>query len=193
VRKGQIDADARIHPSANVWDLAHVRTLAQIGAESIIGRGVYIGPKVTVGARCKIQNYAQVFEPAIVDDGVFIGPGAILTNDRYPRAITLDSQLKSARDWNPVGVQVEYGASIGAGAICVAPLRIGRWAVIAAGSVVTKNVRAYELVAGSPATHLGWVGPAGVKLMVTREGKFQCPLTKQCFIVNRSGDLETVE
>jgi len=87
-----------------------------------------------------------VYEPAEVGEGVFIGPGAVLTNDTYPRAITTDGREKSSSDWVPVGVTVGKGASIGAHATCVAPLEIGQWAVVAAGAVVTRDVPPYALV-----------------------------------------------
>lgn len=192
VRKGQIDSGAHVHPSASIWELVHIRPKARVGAESIIGRGVYVGPGVTIGEKCKIQNYAQVYEPALIEDGVFIGPGVILTNDRHPRAITVDNRIKSSQDWIPVGVHVEFGASIGAGAICVAPVRVGRWAMVAAGAVVTRDVKPFQLVAGAPAAHVGWVGPAGVRLSEVDERQYQCPQTKQRFFVNPTGDLEPV-
>jgi UDP-2-acetamido-3-amino-2,3-dideoxy-glucuronate N-acetyltransferase len=189
VRRGEIDPTARVHESAQVWDLVQVREFAEIGAESVLGRGVYIGSGAVVGSRCKIQNYAQVFEPAVLEDGVFIGPGVILTNDRFPRAVGVDLRLKSASDWSPVGVHVEFGASIGAGAICVAPVRIGKWAMVAAGAVVTRTLRPFELVAGTPARHVGWVGCAGQRLVETSDGLFRCPVTHQKFQLLESGEL----
>ncbi|GAB6985380.1 hypothetical protein JCM10369A_19040 [Nocardioides pyridinolyticus] len=112
--------------------------------------GAYIGSGVRVGENCKSQNYALVYEPAELADGVFVGPAAVLTNDTYPRAVTPEGDLKSAADWQPVGVTVERGASIGARAVCVAPVRIGAWATVAAGAVVTTDVAPYALVAGVP-------------------------------------------
>lgn len=150
----------------NVWEGAQIREGASIGAECVIGRGAYIGPGVNVGDRCKIQNNALVYDPAVIGDGVFIGPGAILTNDRLPRAITPSGELKRADDWDPVGVTVDTGASIGAGAICVAPVHIGAWAMVAAGSVVVRDVPDHALVAGNPARQIGWVGRDGRRMAV---------------------------
>jgi acetyltransferase-like isoleucine patch superfamily enzyme len=127
----------------------------------VIGRGAYLGPGVVVGDRCKIQNHALVYEPAVVADGAFIGPAVVFTNDLNPRAVTPEGRLKSAEDWEPVGVVVEEGASIGARAVCVAPVRIGAWAMVAAGAVVTRDVPAHALVAGVPARQVGWVDEAG--------------------------------
>lgn len=161
-----VASSAQVAPSARVWHLAQVRENARIGEETIIGRGAYIGEGVRVGARCKIQNYALVYEPASLADGVFVGPAAVFTNDHCPRAINPDGTLKSASDWDRVGVTVEHGAAIGARAVCVAPVRIGAWASVGAGSVVTRDVAPYALVVGVPARRVGWVGEAGVPLVV---------------------------
>lgn len=159
-----------------IWHLAQVREKARLGANCIVGRGAYVGTGVEVGANTKIQNYALVYEPARLGKGVFIGPAVVLTNDTYPRSVSPDGSLKSAEDWTPVGVTIEDGASIGARAVCVAPLTIGRWATIAAGAVVTKDVPAFALMAGIPARRLGWVGKAGHPLS-PKDGFWVCPET----------------
>ncbi|WP_113718725.1 acyltransferase [Arthrobacter dokdonensis] len=159
-----------------IWHLAQVREDAVLGANCIVGRGAYVGTGVQIGDNTKIQNYALVYEPAVLGKGVFIGPAVVLTNDTYPRAVSPDGSLKSAHDWTPVGVTIEDGASVGARAVCIAPLTIGRWATIAAGSVVTKDVPAFALMAGVPARRLGWVGKAGFPLK--EDGGFWvCPET----------------
>ena len=135
-----------------------------IGDGCVIGRGAYIGSGVTVGAASKIQNYALVYEPAVLERGVFIGPGAVLTNDTYPRAVSPSGEILSADDWHPVGVTVREGASIGARAVCVAPVEIGAWSLVAAGSVVTRDVPQHALVAGTPARFVAWVGRDGRRL-----------------------------
>ncbi|MDJ0316229.1 acyltransferase [Arthrobacter antibioticus] len=159
-----------------IWHLAQVREDAVLGENCIVGRGAYVGNGVHIGANTKIQNYALVYEPAVLGHGVFIGPAVVLTNDTYPRAVSPDGTLKSAHDWVPVGVTIEDGASVGARAVCIAPLRIGRWATIAAGSVVTKDVPAFALMAGVPARRLGWVGKAGFPLAFD-DGFWVCPET----------------
>jgi len=172
--------EAFIHPSSvvedgafvgagsTVWHLSQVRAGARIGERCIVGRGVYVGAGVTVGDRCKIQNHAMLFEGCEIADGVFIGPGAQLANDRLPRAITPEGELKSAADWTLGRVQVEEGASIGAGAIIVPDTRVGRWAMVGAGSVVTRDVGEHELVVGNPARHVGRVCSCARRL--EREG-----------------------
>ena len=166
---------AQIGQGSKVWHYAQVRENARIGADSIIGRGAYIGTGVVMGDGCKVQNYALVYEPAHLGAGVFIGPAVVLTNDHFPRAINPDGSPKSAHDWEPVGVTILQGASIGASATCVAPITIGRWALVGAGSVVIKDVPDFALVVGSPARRVGWVGKAGVPLVKVDDGAWRCP------------------
>ena len=99
-----------------------MREDAVLGENCVVGRGAYIGTGVQMGDNCKVQNYALVYEPAVLGDGVFIGPAVVLTNDTYPRAVNPDGSLKTAHDWEPVGVTIGDGASIGARAVCVAPV-----------------------------------------------------------------------
>lgn len=178
-----VAASARMDADCTVWHLAQLREDVVLGAGCVVGRGAYIGPGVRLGAGCKVQNYALVYEPAQLADGVFIGPAAVLTNDEHPRAITPDGTVKSAADWQPVGVTIERGASIGARAVCVAPVSIGAWASVGAGAVVTRDVPAYALVVGVPARHVGWVGEAGVPLVADddRPGRWVCPASSAVY------------
>lgn len=175
----EIDEGASIGGGCSVWQLAHVRSGATLGRNVVVGRGAYVGPGVHVGDGCKIQNYAMVYEPARLEDGVFVGPAAVLTNDEYPRAVNPDGSPKSASDWNPVGVTIRTGASVGARSVCVAPVTIGRWALVAAGSVVVKDVPDFALVAGVPARRIRWVGRAGFPLdhAPGSTTRFRCPRT----------------
>lgn len=160
-----VAASADIGENAHIWHLAQVREDARIGSGCNIGRGAYIGPEVVLGRNCKVQNYALVYEPARLDDGVFIGPAAVLTNDLFPRAVTPEGHLKTGDDWDAVGVEIGQGASVGARAVCIAPLTIGSWAMIAAGAVVSKNVPAHALMVGVPARRVGWVDKLGHRLI----------------------------
>ena len=171
-----VDDRADIGERTRVWHLAQVREGAQIGTDCNIGRGAYIGPDVVLGDNCKIQNYALVYEPARLADGVFIGPAAVLTNDEFPRAVNPDGSPKSADDWHAVGVTIEQGASIGGRAVCIAPVTIGAWALVAAGAVVTKDVPAHALVVGVPARRVGWVGRAGRPLQQDGDD-WVCPVS----------------
>jgi acetyltransferase-like isoleucine patch superfamily enzyme len=179
-----IDENTNLHSSVilgeNVFvrEFSHLRENVSIGTNTKIGRNVYIGPGVTVGENCKIQNSALIYEPATLGDGVFVGPGVILTNDTYPRAVNPSGELKHSADWIPVGVSIGEGASIGAGAICVAPLSIGSWALIGAGTVITKDVPDYALMVGNPAKQIGWVGKEGATLIQEPDGSFTCPVSR---------------
>ena len=178
VDSADVAPSATIGKGSSIWHLAQVREDARIGHNCIVGRGAYVGTGVQLGDNCKVQNYALLYEPAQLDDGVFIGPAVVLTNDTYPRAINPEGTIKSAHDWEPVGVVIERGASIGARATCVAPVTVGAWATVAAGSVVVKDVPAYALVAGVPARRIGWVGEAGHPLVVDEtSGIWTCPIT----------------
>jgi UDP-2-acetamido-3-amino-2,3-dideoxy-glucuronate N-acetyltransferase len=179
VESADVDPTAVIGAGSKVWHLAQVREGAEIGTGCIVGRGAYIGSGVSVGDNTKIQNHALVYEPARLGAGVFIGPAVVLTNDTYPRSVAPDGSLKSADDWEAVGVVVEDGASVGARAVCVAPLRIGRWAMIAAGAVVTHDVPDHALVVGVPARQIGWVGRAGRRLEQSEPGTWTCPETRE--------------
>lgn len=172
-----VDERATVGDGSSVWHLAQVREDAVLGQNCIIGRGAYIGSGVRIGDNCKVQNYALVYEPAVLDAGVFIGPAVVLTNDQYPRAVNPDGTLKSGHDWEPVGVTIRTGASIGAGSTCVAPVTIGAWSLVAAGSVVVKDVPDFALVAGVPARRIRWVGKAGVPLEPAGDDLFRCPQT----------------
>ncbi|PRA82969.1 acyltransferase [Microbacterium sp. MYb66] len=183
VDSADVSPEAKIGAGSSIWHLAQVREDAQLGVNCIVGRGAYIGTGVVMGDNCKVQNYALVYEPAKLGDGVFIGPAVVLTNDTYPRAINADGSIKSAHDWEPVGVTIERGAAIGARATCVAPVTIGAWATVAAGAVVVKDVPAYALVAGVPARRIGWVGESGVPLVAGEDVKtWVCPSTGAHYI-----------
>ena len=184
-----IHPEANVDESCRVWGDAVIRSGASIGAHTIVGSGAYIDTGVAIGSNCKVQNGAQVFSPAVVADGVFIGPLAILTNDRYPRAVNVNEVLKGPNDWHSVGVTVRSGASIGAGAICVAPITIGHWAMVAAGSVAIRDVQDFELVAGNPAKHVGWVGRSGKRLAETDDNVWTCSLTGEVYFLDSNAKL----
>lgn len=153
--------DATIGPATRIWHFAQVRERARIGAECNVGKGAYIGADVVVGRRCKIENNASLFEGLTVEDGVFIGPHAVFTNDRLPRATDPNGALQTAADWEMGRTTVRRGASIGAGAIVIPGVEIGRYALVGAGAVVTRDVPAHALVVGNPARQIGWVCMCG--------------------------------
>ncbi|HEV2344973.1 MAG TPA: acyltransferase [Actinocrinis sp.] len=194
----RIAPEADVHASAvlgdgtSVWHHAAVREHVVLGHSCIVGRGAYLGPGVRVGDNVKIQNYALVYEPATLGDGAFVGPGVVFTNDLNPRSVTPDGRLKTADDWEAVGVTVLEGGSVGARAVCVAPVTIGRWAMVAAGAVVTRDVPDFALVAGVPARRIGWVGRAGTRLVDEGDGRYSCPQTGAVH-VEKDGSLTEIE
>ncbi|HET9999316.1 MAG TPA: acyltransferase [Ktedonobacteraceae bacterium] len=153
----EVSPEAHIGAGTRIWRQAHVREQAYVGENCNIGKGVYIDAHVRIGSNVKIQNHVSIFEGVTLEDGVFIGPHVCFTNDMFPRAITPDGKLKRADDWEITPTLVKYGASIGAGAIIVCGVTIGSFALVGAGSVVTRDVPPHTLVYGNPAHPHGYV------------------------------------
>ena len=176
-----VDPRAKIGDGTRIWHLAQVREDARLGHGCIVGRGAYVGPGVVIGDQVKLQNYALIYEPAVLEDGVFIGPAAVLTNDMWPRSVDVGGKLKRAEDWHADGVVVREGASVGARVVVVAGRVIGRYALVGAGAIVTKDVPDFALVVGAPARRIGWVGRAGERLVEEGAGKWRCPRTGELY------------
>lgn len=160
----EVEDSAEIGEDSKIWHLCHIRRGARIGAECVLGRGVFVDAGVQIGNRVKIQNYVSVFHGVTLEDGVFVGPHVCFTNDMLPRAVNPDMSLKAADDWVMVETRVQAGAAIGANTTVVCGVTIGRWAIIGAGSVVTRDVPDYALVVGNPARQIGWVNAAGARV-----------------------------
>lgn len=183
-----VDERAVLGAGTTIWHLAQVREDARLGHSCIVGRGAYVGPGVVIGDNVKLQNYALVYEPARLEDGVFVGPAVVLTNDVYPRSVDPDGRLKRGDDWEAKGVTIRAGAAVGARAVVLAGVTIGRWSLVAAGAVVTKDVPDFALVAGVPARRIRWVGRAGVPLEKAADGRWRCPETGATY-VEQGGEL----
>lgn len=166
----EVAPGAHVGPGTAIWHHAHVREGATIGANCILGKDVYVDYDVTIGSNVKIQNGAYIYHGATLEDGVFIGPRACLTNDLRPRAITPDGRLKTLDDWSVGRTLVRYGASIGTGAIVLSGLTIGRFAMVGAGAVVSRDVPEHGLVVGIPARLVGYVCRCGRRLEWTATG-----------------------
>lgn len=152
----EVSLGATVGDGASVWHQAQVREGAVIGPGCVIGKGAYVDVGVRIGANCKIQNYSCVYHGVTLEDGVFVGPEVVFTNDRYPRAVNPDGSLKTDADWEVGETLVKYGAAVGSRSVVLPGLTIGRWALVAAGSVVTKDVPDHGLVRGNPAKLVGW-------------------------------------
>ena len=170
-----VDPSATLGAGTRVWHYAQVREGAVIGDECILGKNVYVDEHVRVGNRVKIQNNASVYSGSELEDGVFVGPHVCLTNDRFPRAINEDGSLKGANDWEPGKILVRTGASLGAGAVIVTGVTIGRWALIGAGAVVVRDVPDHALVVGNPARQIGYVCICAHRLVGDGSQGMRCP------------------
>ena len=156
-----VHADRVIGDDTQIWHYTQIRERAQIGAECKIGKNVYIDFDVVIGDRCKIQNNCSVYHGARLGNGVFLGPHVIVLNDKVPRAVNPDGSVKDMDDWHVSGVTLGDGAAIGGGCTLLPGVRIGQWALVGAGSVVTRDVPDYALVYGNPARVIGFVDRTG--------------------------------
>lgn len=149
----EVSDKAKIGNNTKIWNLAQIRENAIIGDNCIISKNVYIDEKVIIGNNCKIQNNVNVYHGVVIEDDVFCGPSMTFTNDMFPRAFN--------KDWKITNTLVKKGASIGANSTIVCGVTIGEYAMVGAGSVVTKDVEPYTLVAGNPARVIRKVSKMG--------------------------------
>ena len=160
----EVADDAVIGEDTKVWHLAQIRSGAQVGSECIFGRGVFVDTHVVIGNRVKVQNYVSIYDGVTIEDGVFVGPHVVFTNDKLPRAVNPDGTLKSGMDWTISHTRIREGVSLGANSTIVCGITIGRWAMVGAGSVVTKDVPDFGLVVGNPARLIGYVCKCGERM-----------------------------
>ena len=167
----QIDEDVVVGDGTRIWANVQVRAGARIGLECSFGRNSFVDLGVVVGNRVKVQNNASLYEGVVLDDGVFIGPHVIFTNDRIPRAVTPDGRLKTTDDWELGRTTVGRGAALGAGAIVVTGVDIGAWAMIGAGTVITRDVPEHALVVGNPGRIIGYISAGGQRCETQHEAR----------------------
>ena len=152
----EVSPDAEIGEGTKIWNQAQVREGAVVGEGCIISKNVYIDENVHIGSHVKIQNNVNVYHGVTVEDDVFLGPSMTFTNDMFPRAFN--------DDWEVSETLVRRGASIGANCTIRCGIEIGEYAMIGAGSTVTKSVPAHALMVGNPARQIGWVCKCGSKI-----------------------------
>lgn len=167
-----IDEGAKIGEGTRIWHWVHVCPKSVIGERCSLGQNVYVGNNVTIGNNVKIQNNVSVYDNVHLEDDVFCGPSMVFTNVVNPRsAIVRKNEYKKTL--------VKKGATIGANATIVCGVELGENCFIAAGAVITKDVRPFALMAGVPARQIGWMSRFGERIELPLEGagKFTCPNT----------------
>ena len=158
-----IDNNVTIGDNTKIWHFSHILPNTTIGKECSFGQNCVIGPKVTIGNGVKAQNNISIYEGVEIEDDVFLGPSMVFTNVINPRAfIQRKDEFKKTL--------LKRGCSIGANATIVCGVTIGEYALVAAGAVITKDVRPYALMVGVPARQIGWVGVSGNTLKFDKEG-----------------------
>lgn len=153
-----VDDNVTIGENTKIWFFCHIQSGAQIGEGCSFGQNVNVSNNVKIGNRCKVQNNVSIYEGVELEDYVFCGPSMVFTNDLTPRAKYPKGSVGYKK------TVLHTGASIGANATVVCGHEVGKWAMVAAGAVVTKNVPDYALVAGVPAKQIGWVCECGERL-----------------------------
>ena len=163
-----IDADCQIGDETKIWHFTHIMSCCKIGRHCNIGQNVFVASGVKLGDNVKVQNNVSLYEGVVCENDVFLGPSMVFTNVLNPRSFV-------CRKTEYKRTLVQKGATIGANATIVCGNSIGRYALVGAGSVVTKSVPDYALVIGNPAKQVGWVSALGHKLGFDGDGFATCP------------------
>lgn len=182
-----IDEGALIGKETKIWHFSHIMTGATIGENCILGQNVMIASRVTIGNGVKIQNNVSVYEGVQIEDDVFVGPSVVFTNVKNPRSF-----INRRAEFKPT--KICRGVSIGANVTILCGIKIGQYALIGAGAVVTKDVKAYSLVIGNPTEHVGWVSEYGHHLNFSISEIAECPESGQKYklINNQVSKLDNI-
>ena len=173
---------AELGEGTKVWQFCHVMKGARIGKDCSLGQNVMVGPGVAIGNNCKVQNNVSIYEGVVCGDDVFMGPSMVFTNVINPRsAVNRKSEFKSTL--------VGRGVTIGANATIVCGTRLGEYAFIGAGAVVTKDVPPFALVYGNPARQHGWISRFGQRLTFDAQGKARCSESGETYFLNADGEV----
>ena len=163
-----VDAGARIGAGSKIWHFCHLMPGSQLGERCNLGQNVFVANGVVLGRNCKVQNNVSLYTGVSCGDDVFIGPSAVFTNVRNPRAA-----VNRRGEYLPT--RLADGVTVGANAVIVCGVTLGRCAFVGAGSVVTHDVPDYGLVVGNPARQIGWMSAAGERLTFGDDGRAVCP------------------
>lgn len=172
-----IDTDVTIGKNTKIWHFCHILSNTQIGDNCSFGQNCVVGPNVSIGNNVKVQNNISIYEGVEVEDDVFIGPSVVFTNVINPRSFIVRKQEYKK-------TLLKKGASIGANATIVCGNTVGEYALIGAGTVVTKNIPNFALVVGNPGRQVGWVSKAGHKLKFDDSHLAECPETGERYLLN---------
>jgi acetyltransferase-like isoleucine patch superfamily enzyme len=170
----EVSPEAVIGAGTRIWHYAQIRERAQLGTNCIVGKGAYVDFDVIIGNNVKIQNGVYIYHGVTLEDGVFLGPGVIITNDKTPRAINPNGTLQRDADWEVSPILIKYGAAIGAGSVLLPGVTVGRFAMVGAGAVVTRDVPDHGLVYGNPARLHGYACACGKPLSRLEDEKWLC-------------------
>ena len=182
-----LDAGCQVGAGSRIWHFCHVAAGAVLGEGCSLGQNVFVADGVTLGRNVKVQNNVSLYEGVTCEDDVFLGPSVVFTNVRNPRSAV---PRRGAGHYQPT--YLEQGVSIGANATLVCGVRLGRYAFVGAGSVVTRDVPAYALVYGAPARQHGWMSAHGERLRFDEHGCATCPASGEQYQLSADAKAVTV-